>query len=273
MSASHQTTIAAPRRHQIAHRKAVEQWRDLIVLLVQRDLRVRYRGSFLGYLWSMMNPLLYMTILAFVFSHVVNFKVEHYPAFILSGQLSWNLFQQGMVMGTNSILANGALLRKVKVPAALFPAVSVTSVFVNFLLALFPYAIVAGVSGVPFSFWVLTLPVVVFPYLLFIYGLALTVGTINIRFRDVGHVMEPLLTMAYFATPIMYPISTLPPEYQRLLYLNPVATFVTQMRRVLFEGLPPYMPHMVAIYLLAGASLALGIVVYRKNRDGFIYNL
>ena len=163
-------------RSQTARRKAVGQWQDLIVLLVQRDLRVRYRGSFLGYLWSMMNPLLYMTILAFVFSHVTKFEVPHYPAFILSGQLCWNLFQQGMVMGTNSILANGPLLRKVKVPAALFPAVSVTSVFVNFLLALVPYAIVAVVTGVPFSPWVFALPIVIFPYLLFIYGLALTVG-------------------------------------------------------------------------------------------------
>lgn len=265
--------MANPAPTRMAHHKAAEQWRDLIVLLVQRDLRVRYRGSFLGYLWSMMNPLLYMTILSFVFSHVVNFKIEHYAAFILSGQLTWNLFQQGMVMGTNSILANGALLRKVKVPAALFPAVSVTSVFVNFVLALVPYAIVAAVSGVTLSWWVLSLPLVVIPYLLFIYGLALTVGTINIRFRDVGHVMEPLLTIGYFATPIMYPVSQLPPEYQKLLFLNPVVIFVTQMRRVMFDGLPPDATQLAAIYVLSAASFALGVVVYRKNRDGFIYNL
>lgn len=248
-------------------------WLDLVSLLVQRDLRIRYRGSFLGYLWSMMNPLLYMAILSFVFHHLMRFKVENYTSFILSGILVWNLFLQSMVIGVNSIIANGALLKKVKVPATLFPAASVCSVLVNFVLALGPYLLIAYFTGVNLTGWVLFLPFVLGPYLIFVFGMVLVVSTLNVRFRDVGHVMEPLLTMTFYATPVLYPIDMLPERYRAIIALNPMTHFVAQMRNVLFDGRAPEWAHLGIIYGLAAASIAVGAFVYRKNRDGFIYNL
>ncbi len=253
--------------------RSLAKWKDLVILLVQRDLRVRYRGSFLGYVWSMMNPLLYMAILSFVFSHLMRVKIENYAAFILSGTLTWNLFHQSLMIGVNSILGNGALLRKVQVPAALFPAVSVCSVLVNFVLALGPYVLIALATGVQLTPWILALPLVIVPYLIFIYGLALFVGTMNISFRDVGHTLEPLLTMLFYASPIVYPVEMLPESYRKLLWLNPMTPFLTEMRSLLFYGRAPSAQGMTLIFALAFAAFVLGVLVYRKNRDGFVYNL
>src|SRR3954467_14376881 len=100
------TTLTAPGRRLSIQRKAAEQWRDLVVLLVQRDLRVRYRGSVLGYLWSMMNPLLYMAILTVVFSRWAKLDIKNFPMFVLSGILPWNLFAQSLGIGVNAIVGN-----------------------------------------------------------------------------------------------------------------------------------------------------------------------
>ena len=254
-------------------RQAFGRWRDLVVLLVQRDLRVRYRGSFLGYLWSMMNPLLYMTILSFVFSHLMRFKIEHPAAFMLSGILCWNLFQQSLAIGVNSILNNGSLLRKVSVPAALFPAVSVCSVTVNFVLALLPFTIIALATGLDFSPQVFALPVLLLPYLIFIFGLTLMLGTLNIRFRDVGHTLEPLLQLLFYATPIVYPLEALPEKYRDLAWLNPLTPFISGIRDLMYKGTLPEPTKLIYVYVAAALTLALGVGVYRKNRDGFIYNL
>lgn len=262
-------------QNQLGHRlpRHMQTWVDLVRLLVLRDLRVRYRGSVLGYLWSMMNPLLYMGILSFVFAHLMRFKIENFPLFILSGILSWNLFQQSLSVGVHSIVANGSLLRKVRVPASLFPAVSVCSVLVNFVLALGPFIIIALLTGLQLTGWIFLLPVIVLPYVVFIYGISLVLASLNVSFRDIGHTLEPLLTMLFYGTPIVYPMTSLPEQYQKIVMLNPVAHFVGAFRDVLFEGRSPGSTTVVLLFALAVASLVIGISVYRSQRDSFVYNL
>ena len=248
-----------------------QRWFDLTKLLVQRDLRIRYRGSVLGYIWSMMNPMLYMAILSFVFSHLLRFKVEHFSLFILSGILSWNLLQQSLVIGANSIIANGSLLRKVRVPAGLFPAASVCSVFVNFLLSLLPFFVVGISIGFKVPWTILLLPFCLLPYLAFIFGIALLVGSLNVRYRDIGHIMEPILMIAFYATPIVYPVDALPERYAHWLYLNPAAHFVGAVRDVMFYGRVPPLTNWLMMLGLAVISVAIGLFVYRRTKDSFVY--
>lgn len=248
-------------------------WLDLTLLLVTRDLRVRYRGSFLGYLWSMMNPMLYMAILTFVFSHLMKVQIENFAAFVLSGIMIWNMFSQSLSIGVNSIVANGSLLRKVRVPAALFPAASVLSVLVNFFLALGPYLLVSLFMGVHISSWILILPFVLTPYVLFIYGIALFLGTLNVRFRDIGHVLEPLLLMIFYGSPVIYQTSQLPEEYQVYASLNPIAQFLEQIRSIMFFGIAPKAEGFFTMCILATISLTMGLITYRSQRDKFIYHL
>ena len=245
--------------------------RDLVWLLVQRDLRVRYRGSVLGYLWSMMNPLLTMIILTFVFSHLMKFKIDNFAMFILSGLLTWNLFHQGLMIGVNSILANGGLLRKVKVPAAIFPLASVASVLVNFVLAFVPFFLVAFATGLKITPWILLTPVLLLPLLIFTYGAALCLASLNVLFKDVSHILDPILTTAFYATPIVYPVSVLPEKYANLLMFNPIAHFIETLRAVLYNGVAPNLNSVFMIFILAAISLIIGLITYRMTRDKFIY--
>jgi len=270
---SNQAHIRPITSHPEANRRHVRRWIDLVQLLVLRDLRVRYRGSVLGYLWSMMNPLLYMLVLGFVFSHIMRFKIENFSLFILSGILCWNLFAQSLTIGTNSIIANGSLLKKVRVPAALFPSASVASCFVNFLLALIPYTCLALIMGQHIGFSVLALPLSILPFLMFVVGAALTLGSFNVRYRDIGHTLEPLLTMTFYATPIVYPITELPTKYQTIAWLNPMAHYVACVRAALFDGKFPELFNLGTAWGFGILSLALGLIVIRRQRDAFIYHL
>lgn len=252
--------------------RQLQHFAELVKLLVLRDLRVRYRGSVLGYLWSMMNPLLYMTILSFVFSHLLKFKVEHFSIFILTGILTWNLFSQSLSIGTNSIISSGSLIRKIKVPIVLFPAASILSVCVNFVLALIPFFIVSAFLGRPPTWNALALPFIFFPLVFFTFGIALGLACINTYFRDVGHVLDPILTMAFYATPIVYPIEALPENIRAISYLNPMVHFVEQMRAALYGGALT-VKGILTLWLIAFVALVIGVLIYRKMRNGLIYKL
>lgn len=248
-------------------------WVDLVTLLVQRDLRVRYRGSVLGYCWSMLNPLLYMIILSLVFSHVVRIKMDAFAIFVLSGIMGWNLFQQSIGIGINSIVANGHLLKKVPIPAFLFPAASVLGVLVNFFLSFIPFLLVCAFLSRAPTLALIALPVVVLPYLCFIFGIVLALSSINVRFRDVGHSMEPILQILFYATPIVYPLSSIPEKYHIFFKLNPLTHFVGALRSILFDNQVPSASVVAILYVLAAAAVCLGVLIHRKLRDQFIYNL
>ena len=248
-------------------------WLDLVVLLIQRDLRVRYRGSILGYVWSMLNPLLYMAVLSVVFANVMRFKIEGFPLFILTGIMTWNLFHQSLSIGVNSILGSGALIRKVPVPTTIFPAASVGSVMMNFLFALGPYLLISTVMGRFVGAELIALPAVLAPLLAFAFGLVLILASLNVRYRDIGHVLEPLLTMTFYATPIIYPMDAIPERFRVVIWLNPMSHYVEAMRSLLFEGRLPSMQTFFVLYALGIAALATGLIVHRKLRDTFIYNL
>lgn len=260
--------------HFFAHRRVqIVSFLSLVVLLVQRDLRVRYRGSFLGYLWSMLNPLLYMLILTFIFKHLIRFQIPHYGLYILSGIMTWNLFQQSLSTGVHSIVNNAGLLRKVKVHALLFPAANVCSVAVNFSLALFPYVIVAWFSGVKLSFWLFALPIAIIPYMMFIFGVTLIAATFNVFFRDVGHTMEPVLILIFYGSPVIYQITNLPERYQKLAYFNPLAHYLEYIRSFIFTGEAPSAWEMLAACGFGVASMFIGLFIYRCFRDRIIFKL
>lgn len=219
----------------------------------------------------MLNPLLTMAILGFVFSHLMRFDVPNYTLFLLSGILAWNLFSQGLVMGTNSILGSASLLKKVKVPATVFPAAVVGSVLVNFVLALIPYFIISIYMGLKPGIGLIALPVVLLPLLLFTYGAGLLLASLNVRFRDVSHVLEPITSMLFYGTPILYPIDRLPEKFQALVWLNPMSSYIEAIRQSMFEGVIPSLALTGRLYLMAGVMVLIGYGVYRKMSKTFVF--
>ncbi|NRA65807.1 MAG: ABC transporter permease [Pseudobacteriovorax sp.] len=246
---------------------------DLLFLLISKDLRLRYRGSLFGYLWSMLNPLLQMMVLTAVFSFLVRFKIENYPIFLLCGIVLWNLFSQSLTQGANAIIANGGLIKKVKVPVAIFPTASVASVTVHFVLSLIAFFAISFFMGHwPRLIWFL-IPIYLFVFIGFIWGITLAISSLNVLFKDIGHVLDPILQLCFYGTPIIYPISVLPESIANIVALNPLTHFVGSIRTLYFDYQVPNATTTIYCFGLMTLSLLFGSFTYYKTRDKFVFRL
>ena len=231
-------------------------YRDLIYNLVVRDLKVRYKNSALGILWSWINPLLMMLVFTFVFTVLAggSSRLPDYPAFLLSGYLAWNLFSASVMGSVSSIVGNSHLVKKVYFPHEILPIANVLSKLVNYLLALPVFFVLTIVLGRNPTKWVLLLPAVILIQLFFTLGISFILSAINVFYRDTQIMMEVVILAWFFMTPIFYPINQVAPEgvtigniitlnsfeVQRWLrLLNPMASIVASYRDVLYWGVRP----------------------------------
>ena len=247
----------------------------LVGMFVRRELKVKYRGTFLGYIWSMLNPLLFMVILSAVLGRFVN-NIPHYNIYILCGILFWNFTTLTIMIGTNSIAANGGLLKKIKVPIWVFPMVPAGTALTNFILALLPFGIVCLIKDAIPPWQIVFLPLIMGVYAIFLYGLTLIFASLNVFFRDVSHVLEPVMQLGMYATPILYARETLPADglARTLLAYNPFTYFVETVRGVMFTGPDrPDLFHVQTICLLSISSLSLGLFFYKKCKPKIVFHL
>jgi ABC-type polysaccharide/polyol phosphate export permease len=249
--------------------------RGLIAVLVERELKARYRGTLLGYVWSLVNPLLLIAVYTVVFTTVIPARIPSpvpYPLFLFAGVLPW-LFASGALLDAAVVLPdNGPLLKKVVCPPEVFPAVTVCSHLVHHLLALpvllgvmIAYA-VAGKLALP---WTLALlPLVLLLWVVTAGGLALAVSALAVHFRDLKDLLHNLLNLMFFMTPIIYTPDLVPAGVLRQVVLaNPVTPLVLLYRGVAVEGrVPPAAVWGWAI-VVAGVSWAIGAFVFARLRD------
>jgi lipopolysaccharide transport system permease protein len=219
------------------------RYRALIRSLTARELKARYRGSLLGFFWSFINPLLLLLIYTFVFTVVLPgthpSELEPFALFMFCGILPWAWFSASMLESSNSLIAGGNLIKKVLFPAEVLPITTVLANLAHFclglpILAAFLLYYRAQVSPLE----LLWLPVIVLVQLLLTTGLALAVSALTVHFRDVRDLLANLLTLWFFATPIIYPLSMAPPRVQRLLQLNPFTHLAVAYQEVLFKPGP-----------------------------------
>jgi ABC-type polysaccharide/polyol phosphate export permease len=252
-------------------------YRELIRNLVVRDLKVRYKNSVLGFLWSLVNPLLMMLVFTVVFQVMLpNYPIHAYPIFILCALLPWNWFAASLNEAIPSIVNNAHLIKKVYFPREVLPLSVVLANGVNFLLALLVLFALIPFFGIRPSVWVFLLPLIILIQLVFTVGLALILATVNVFYRDTGVIMEVVLLAWFFLTPIFYPI-TLLSQYreilgimvpvQRLVYiLNPMASLISAYRVILWgsplEGGPPGPPAFDFLARTAVTALLMLIIGY-----------
>jgi lipopolysaccharide transport system permease protein len=248
--------------------------RALIQSLVARELKARYRASVLGVIWSFLNPLLLLLIYTFVFSVVVpgspSRQIEHFPLFLFCGILPWTWFSSSLLEAANVLVAGGALLRKVLFPAEVLPLVTVFAGLVHFALGLPILIAFILYYRVPITADIAWLPLIVLDQLLLTIGLALIVSSLTVHFRDLRDLLGNVLTLAFFATPIVYPLSLAPDWARPLLALNPFTHLAVAYQEVLvvpgsFSGWP-------RLLVVGGLSLilcAVGYLVFDRLRDTF----
>lgn len=227
--------------------REVWRYRELILNLVKRELKARYKNSVLGFFWSLLNPLGMMLVFTFVFTVMSpNNQIRNFPIFFLCGFLPWQYFSSGVMTSMNSILANSNLVKKVYFPREVLPVSTVLAVLVNFLLALLVLFGALIVTHTRLSPYIWLLPVVILMQTCFVLGVSLVLSALNVFYRDTMMIMDVVMQAWFFLTPIFYPIESLPYSYQlgditinvrRLMYiLNPMASFVATYRDLLYWG-------------------------------------
>jgi lipopolysaccharide transport system permease protein len=219
------------------------RYRNLVVDLVALDLKVRYKGSALGFLWSLLNPLLMMLVFTVVFDVLFRNNIARYPVFILSALLPWTYLSTVVTRGTTSITQNGALLNKVYFPPEVFPIATVFSALVNFFLSLPVLLGLMWLFGIPFTSALLMLPAIVVVQTIFCLAVALFVSALTVQYRDMTVMMEVLLQAWFFLTPVFYPVQAVVAQVQNiyaaqaLRWLNPMASIVDFYRDIFYGGL------------------------------------
>jgi lipopolysaccharide transport system permease protein len=244
-------------------------YRVLIQTLVMRDLKGRYRGSTLGLIWTLLNPLLYMAIYALVFSVYMRMEIEHYAVFLLSGLLPWIWFSSSLMMGTTSIIEGGSLIKKVFLPPQVLPTVTVISNFMNFLLSLpllFGMLLLFGVTP---GWALLAIPLIMAAQFALVLGLTLIVSATSVRYRDIPPILGHLLTFWFFLTPIIYPITQAPERFRSLLFLNPVTPFCLAYQDALLYNRLASWEVFGAMIGVGLCALFVGVVVFGRFRWSF----
>lgn len=251
-------------------RNLLRKYRPLLDQLVLRDLKVKYRRSILGYLWSLLNPLLMMCVMTLVFSYVFRFSVENYPVYVIIGQTFWNFFFESTNMAMSSILNNGALIRKVYIPKLIFPISRVASSFVTMIFSLAAILIVMIFTGVQFTPALLMLPFVLLCLFLFCLGIGIALSALAVYFRDMMHLYGVLTTAWMYFTPIFWTVDILPANVLPLIQLNPLLHYISYFRSLVLEGaVPPFSEHVICL-ALSLIVLAGGIALFRRTQKNFI---
>ncbi len=249
------------------------RYRELLAELVKRDIKVRYRRSVLGMIWSVLNPLLTMLVMSFVFSNIFRNNLPNFPVYLLTGQLVFSFFSEGTNRCMSSIIENRSLLLKVYIPKYIFPMSRVSASLVNMLFSLIALVIVMIFTGTPLS-WTMLLVPLLFVYLFtFVLGMGLLLSCLAVFFRDVLHLYGVVLTAWMYVTPIFYPVEILPEIGQVLVRFNPMFHYVRFMRHCIWaQEWPVFNMHAFCIGFSL-IALSAGLYAFFKNQHKFALNL
>jgi lipopolysaccharide transport system permease protein len=242
---------------------------DILLELTKKEIKIRYKNSYLGYLWSLGNPLFMALIFYFVFKQVMRIDMPNYALFLVSGLFIWQFISNSMSLGTMLFIGNAGLIKKVSFKRDLLAVATVLSESFNFF---FSIPIIIGFmiySGIyPSLIWLIGFPILFIITFIFLYGLSLFLGSINLFFRDLERIIALFLMLAFYATPIMYPVEMIPEEFSFTLYYNPFSSFVIMWRDMFLEGrLNIEFIVLASIYSLAFSLI--GFYTYNKLKSKF----
>jgi len=247
------------------------RYRDLLKLLIQKNIKLKYRRSVLGYLWSVLNPLLIMVVMTVVFSTMFNRNIENFPVYLFCGQLLFNFMNNATHQSIFAITGNAALLKKTYVPKYIFAVSKVTSGLVDLVFSLGALLIVMLVTQANFSWYALLFPLVLLQLYLFCIGMSLFLAQANVFFRDIQYIFNAVTTAWMYLTPIFYPVEMLPQTlHWCVTHLNPMFFYIDQFRCLVHLGTLPGLYSVVAGCVAAVVALLIGIWSFLRSKDRFI---
>jgi lipopolysaccharide transport system permease protein len=257
--------------------KEIVRHRELIFTLVSRELKARYRGTVLGFFWSLFNPLLLMLVYTVVFGFIIGGgrvggfpSTKYYALFLFNGILPWTWFSSSMLESANVLYVQGALIKKIKFPIEVLPIMVVTTNMVHFLLGLPVLVAFFIIFGKALTPWVLFLPFSLLAQYIFTMGLCFLVSALTVHFRDIRDILSNLLQLWFFATPIIYTYQSVPKALQFVLNLNPMTHIVESYHYAFYFGSLPHWKRFSVTILVGLLFFYLGYLLFDKLRDTYV---
>lgn len=245
------------------------KYKNLLYELIIRDIKIRYRRSILGLLWTLLNPILMMAIITIVFSRLFRFEIENFPIYFFAGNILFTFMTEATTNSLHSIIGNASLIKKVYIPKYFFPLSKVMSSLVNLFFAYIAMLIVMLVTGVSYGTAMFITPVLLIYLTMFVTGWGLILATLMVFFRDTAHLYSVATVAWMYLTPIFYPSSLLK-DINWVLAINPMYHYISYLRSlVLFNQIPSFEANIIC-FLIGFITLVLGLFIFYKKQDKFI---
>lgn len=245
----------------------------LLEQLVKRDFKVKYRRSYLGMVWSLLNPLLMMSVQYIVFSSIFKSSIPNFMVYLLAGITLFNFLSEATNNALISITGNAPLITKVYLPLYIFPIAKVISSSINLFLSMIPMLLMVALTGAPINIYTPLIFVNLFLALIFCIGLGFVLATMMTLFRDTQFLWSIVLLIWMYATPIFYPVSIIPAKYSFIFKLNPLYHFIDAARTILIKGVAPSPQSYLILIFISLTSFVLGGLFFVMNQDSFIHHL
>lgn len=244
---------------------------DLIIELVLRDIKIKYKRSILGFAWSILNPLLMMIVMSIVFSTIFKTDIKNFPIYLITGQVIFSFFSEATNTAMTSIISNGGLIKKVYIPKYIFALSKVMFSFTNMLFSLVAVVIVAIATKLPITPAILLFPLPLIYVFIFSLGVGLLLASYAVFFRDLLHLYGIILLVWTYLTPIFYPITILPENIRKILIYNPMYVYIDNFREIVLYGRVPSLQSNLLCIVYAIIALIIGTLAFKSVKDKFIF--
>lgn len=249
--------------------KNLYNYRELLKTNVKKDVGGKYKNSFLGVLWSFINPLLQIAVYAFVFQIIMRSNIENYAVYLCCALVPWQYFSSVVLRGAATIIDNGNIIKKVYFPREILPISIVTSEGINFLIStliILGFVIVSGIGLSVNIFWYFL--IVIIQYIISL-GISFIVSSLSVYFRDLLHLLGVFMQLLFYATPIVYSAQDVPASFRWLLKINPMSYLIEGYRTIFYDKMPPNFQSLGIALLMGIVLCVIGYFVFRKLEKGF----
>ncbi len=253
--------------------KELYNYRELIKTSVKKDVGGKYKHSFLGVLWSFVNPLLQIAVYAIIFPLIMRSNIPNYTVFMVCGLIPWNFFATVLNRATYTMIENGNIIKKVYFPRSILPLSMVTSETVNFLISTIIIIAFSLIYGMGLSVYMLLYPILLVIQYILLLGISYILSSITVFFRDLQHIVGVIMQLLFYATPVVYSIDTIPANYQWILKLNPMTYIIEGYRNIVYYQTMPDMKKIGIVLVLGIVLTIIGYFIFNKLQKKFAEEL
>ncbi len=253
--------------------KELYQYRELLKTNIKKEIRGKYKGAWLGILWSYLNPLLMLGVYSIVFSKIMRVDIPNYTMFLFTALIPWTFFTTALTQGSDSIVVNGNILKKVYFPREIIPISIVTSNAVNFLFSSIIMFFFMFVTGLGFSWHIIFFPVILLIQYLLLLGITFILSSTTVYIRDLQHIIGVVLMAMFYGTPIVYSLDMVPQSLKQILLLNPMTAIINSYRDILFYKRLPDFHYLTIIFITSIFVISIGLIIFKKLQKNFAEEL